>query len=231
MCKNVSDGVCLLGQSYVDVFQSVQTIDDEAKREQIARQLACCSFWEESDLAKQISREVTLSQHAWNRIAYIKLQKADQEMFAGLIGVARSVLHSHDHEPMAELQPAPIETTTPASSPVLPSDAQPELPAADSAAATEPSSQAETIDLKKEDDLTPPLSRVVNLPVVAPPSSTVDPVEQAMQELWAITAEATTSTPPGAEVVSAQWGRGSGRATDTPEGDPTSSHWIIPTIA
>ncbi|WP_156119744.1 hypothetical protein [Leptolyngbya sp. KIOST-1] len=117
-CKNAADGICLLGQSYIDVYQAVQTIADESDREKIALLLACCSFWEESELSKLISCEVTLSQHAWSRIAYIKLQEADQEMFAGLVNVARDVVHNYGmypgqsiagEPPAAAVEPSPAE--------------------------------------------------------------------------------------------------------------------------
>lgn len=233
MCKNAADGVCLLGQSYIDVFQSVQAIDDEARREQITHQLACCSFWEESDLAKQISREVTLSQHAWSRIAYIKLQKVDQAMFAGLVDVARSVLHSHDHEPTPEPQPASaLNAAEPASNPAELSEPQPAitLKAAEPASnPAEPSEPQPEISEHQEDPM-PSLSLVESPPVVDPPLTAADPMEQAMQQLWSMAEEIQASTPEGVEALSAQWGRGSGRASDSPDGEPALNHRVLPTI-
>ncbi len=111
-CKNATDDICLLGQSYIDIYQSVQAMAEEHHRDAVAHQLAPCSFWEESEILKLISREVTLTQHAWSRIAYIKLQKADQEMFAGLINTALSVVHNPSEPPAlvtAPVDPSPAE--------------------------------------------------------------------------------------------------------------------------
>lgn len=117
-CQNFSEEVCLLGQSYVDVFHSVQTITDDLEQNRITAVLADCSFWEESELLKLISREVTLSHHAWSHIAYMKLRETDQAMFAGLVDVARMVVLSPNDSTSTE--PSQVPVTLP------PSDMRPD---------------------------------------------------------------------------------------------------------
>ncbi len=276
MCRNAADGVCLLGQSYIDVFQSVQAIDDETRREQITHQLACCSFWEESDLAKQISREVTLSQHAWSRIAYIKLQKVDKVMFAGLVNVARSVLHSHENEQPPDTHPAiALNAPDPVANPVQPPDTHPAIalngadlaanpvqppdthpaialngadpvanpvqppdthPAialngADLAANSVQPPEAQPEIAEHQENPTRTLSLVERIPVVDPPLTAADSMEQAMQQLWSMAAEVQDLIPEGSESLSAESGRGSGRASDLPNDEPALNHRALPTIA
>ena len=221
-CKNAADGVCLLGQSYIDVFEAVHNIADEQERDKIAHQLPDCSFWEESELSKQIGREVTLSQHAWSRIAYIKLQAADQEMFAGLINVARDVVHSHSclpgqtavADPQPAIAPEPPPTAVPEESSAESSSETPVQPVAEQAEA-DPTALIDSSPTESE-----PEAIASESPVEGEPSQTVptesdpDPVEQAMQKLLS-TAIAAANQVPSAEVPTLQWGRGSGRVTNT----------------
>ncbi|MBD2428016.1 hypothetical protein [Phormidium sp. FACHB-1136] len=91
-CKNYSEEVCLLGQSYADVFSSIQTMADPQEGQRLSSSLASCAYWEESDLSKLFSRDVTLSYHAWSRLAYMKIQNGDRDLFQNLINVAREVV-------------------------------------------------------------------------------------------------------------------------------------------
>ncbi|PSN80963.1 hypothetical protein C8B47_03860 [filamentous cyanobacterium CCP4] len=219
-----------MGQSYIDVYLTVQNITNEQDREKVTHQLANCSFWEESELFKQICREVTLSQHAWSRIAYIKLQSSDQEMFAGLIDVARDVVHnpiSNTGQPgLAEPQPALDLEPLPSAAPEIESSSvAPAEPVADQTEAdtttlpgnspTESEPEATALENPIDQDL----SQTVASQDDQVPSQTIasqddqDPVEQAMQELLsnAITSSTQVSL---AEAQALQWGRGSGRVTN-----------------
>lgn len=97
-CRNFSEEVCLLGQSYADIFTSVQQIADEPLRQAVMAQLAKCSFWEESELSQMFSCEVTLSYQAWNRLAYMRPQRNDQDMFQNLVNAAREVVLQQKHQ-------------------------------------------------------------------------------------------------------------------------------------
>ncbi|PSR17299.1 hypothetical protein C8255_13400 [filamentous cyanobacterium CCP3] len=210
-----------MGQSYIDVYQAVQNIADEQERDKVTHQLANCSFWEESELSKQVSREVTLSQHAWSRIAYIKLQAPDQEMFAGLIGVARDVVHSPSSHPVAKPQPAIAPESPPPAPPeadsssVAPAPPAPEpteanittLPG-DSLGNSEPETTA--VENPTEPDSSQPASSQTD----------PDPVEQAIQKLLSTAIASSTQVPP-AGAPTLQWGRGSGRVTNA---DDASNH-------
>ncbi|QQE64050.1 hypothetical protein GFS31_07220 [Leptolyngbya sp. BL0902] len=117
-CKNYSEEVCLLGQSYVDVFGTIQTIVDDQDRQRLTSYLASCAYWEESDLSKLFSQDVTLSYHAWSRLAYMKIHNGDQELFQNLIKAARTVMVQQRQmtDPVGQDQPTPSELLTPSPS-------------------------------------------------------------------------------------------------------------------
>jgi hypothetical protein len=98
-CKNYSEGVCLLGQSYVHVFQSVQdNFEPLGKDAGIISKLAGCLFWEKSELAQLFSCMVTLSYQAWEHIAYLKLNGHSSENFKNLLDAARSIVMMTESE-------------------------------------------------------------------------------------------------------------------------------------
>ena len=238
-CKNAADDVCLLCQSYIDIYQSVQEVADEQERNKVALYLAGCSFWEESELAKLVSCEVTLSQHAWSRIAYIKLQQVDQEMFAGLINVARSVVHNHgeQHHPVVTATPPPLAPGAqatiealaiigePQSSP-YPGKVAPSTPeSTDQAEAGSAIAEPAVPDSASVETLTATHEAMDSRPdegQLTPASNETDLVEQAMKELWTIAIAAQTQAPP-APTPNMQWGRGSGRATEGPDTTASSN--------
>lgn len=246
-CKNYSDEVCLLGHSYIDVFSSIQTIADEQDRQRLGEYLAICSYWEESDLSKLFSHDVTLSYHAWNRLAYMKIQSGDQELFQNLINVARNVVLQQrqvaDPVPgavVSNLLNAPASRSSEAA--VQPVAPEPVAVEEDSNTPTDLQPSVDPVApalLEAEESLPPqvdapapvaeamppanvlPLSAPVKMP--APPvhpemegqpsiPTAADPIELAMQELWAM----ATSTRNGAhhgqplgEILAS--GRGTGR--------------------
>lgn len=246
-CKNYSDEVCLLGQSYIDVFSSIQTLAEEQDRQRLGQLLASCGYWEESDLSKLFSHDVTLSYHAWNRLAYMKIQSGDQELFQNLINAARNVVLQQRQaaDPVAgaavsNLLNAPASPSPEAAVP--PVAPEPVAVVDDQIAPTDLQSSVEPVapaPLEAEASLPPqvdapapvaeamppasvlPLSAPVKMP--APPvhpemegqpslPTAADPIEVAMQELWAM----ATSTRNGAhhgqplgEILAS--GRGTGR--------------------
>lgn len=135
-CKNYSEEVCLLGQSYADVFSSIQGVADEQERQRLGQSLASCAYWEESDLSKLFSQEVTLSYHAWNRLAYMKLQNGDQELFQNLVNAARDVILQHRQaaDPLlSQASDAPVPQVNP-----VPIEAEPQPPTLVAQESTEP---------------------------------------------------------------------------------------------
>lgn len=123
-CKNYSEEVCLLGQSYVDVFGTIQTLADDQDRQRLASYLASCAYWEESDLSKLFSQDVTLSYHAWSRLAYMKIHNGDQELFQNLINAARAVMLQQRQatNPVDQARPSealPVSASQPANQGLL----------------------------------------------------------------------------------------------------------------
>ena len=222
-CKNYSDEVCLLGQSYIDVFSSIQAIPHEPDRQRLGEILASCGYWEESDLSKLFSHDVTLSYHAWNRLAYMKIQSGDQELFQNLINAARAVVlqqrqaanpiagNAGNDLLAAPASPSPVEAEQPVSpEPVAVEETQtaPQIAPEDPQPPVEPVApvalEVEASLPPQMEDPTPvaeaaapadvmPLSAPVPLPPIHPemegqPHSpaAADPIEVAMQELWAM---------------------------------------------
>jgi hypothetical protein len=249
-CKNAADSICLLGQSYIDVYESVQSIADEQHRETVAQSLAGCSFWEESKLAKLISRDVTLSHHAWSRIAYLKLQPADQDMFAGLITVARSVVHSPEADPapapasLAEStppDPAPTSLTesspppepAAATTPDNPIDVAPPEPSAPPAEATSdptPVTALEPTPLSSEACTEEP-SEVCAEP--SPETCTEEPCTESFPEAFTAALDDTTSlnlaadgeTDPVEQAMRELWTSAISNHTQPPATDIATAHW------
>lgn len=220
-CKNYSEEVCLLGQSYVDVFSSIQAMADETDRQRLGEVLASCGYWEESDLSKLFSHDVTLSYHAWNRLAYMKIQSGDQELFQNLINAARDVVLQQRQaaHPIAGTTANDLLAATASPSPVEPEPPISPEPVAVEEDQIEPTNPepivdpVEPVSLEAEASLPPqiedsapvaeaaaptnvlPLSAPVPLPT--PPvhpemegqphrPTAADPIEVAMQELWAM---------------------------------------------
>lgn len=238
-CKNYSEEVCLLGQSYADVFNSIQAVTDDQDRQRLGTYLAVCAYWEESDLAKLFSHEVTLSYHAWNRLAYMKTQNGDQELFQNLIQAARHVLlhHRQETDPMAgakaEAVLPPQATPTPAESvnsepleeetALAPLEEAIPLPAptevAPAAAMTPPTDAPAASLVSMPAPMTlPPTPPTFHPEVIGQPGipTALNPIEVAMQELWTMATSASNGTHANQPLGNlSDPGRGSGRINPT----------------
>lgn len=257
-CKNYSEEVCLLGQSYADVFSTIQAMADDQDRQRLASYLANCAYWEESDLSKLFSQDVTLSYHAWSRLAYMKIHNGDQTLFQNLVNAARNVvrqqrqatdsieqvrpnepLTASPSQPAANDQPQPESVAFEAPEPTILSQEQEPLPKGTAMVPGNETTSLPPLVEASQGEMLPapggaepvspasmmPLPAPVALPPTPPPfhpevigqpgvptaiSSAADPIEVAMQELWAMATAGHTHNGQELGTIVAS-NRGSGR--------------------
>ena len=230
-CKQFAEGVCLLGQNYVEIFKSLHQnqVDDVTE---IVENLPSCSFWEASEITHQASRTITLNYYAWRKLANMKLHGADCEYFRDLVDAARAViaksmiaeteppkddgvLSSLPSEPSGDIE----EDKTTSSRDVIDHLEQPEaeavLASQNGHSATSQDKQAQAVKAHFNNRSSATLDihtgQVLQFPDITATSrneaSSSDPIEVAIRDLWKM----ATDSPNGTFERSLLGGRGTGR--------------------